>query len=77
MILYNSFLKKLSICIKKRISPILFNLGLVLLPIKINSILKKQSCKKYTLIVFVSSSLEIVFLLLTKIIEFYMQVFIV
>lgn len=53
---------------------IIFNLNLMLLPIKFDLIPKKQTCKKYTLIIFSFNNFEIVFILLTKTIRFYMQV---
>lgn len=55
----------------------MFDLSFLLLSTKVDPIPKKQSCKKYTLVPFDFSNLEMVLALLTNVVAFYMQVSIV
>lgn len=69
--------KDLKFVLKEKSNPITFDWGLILLLIEVNLILKKQNCKKYIFMAFDSSSLKIGLILLTKIILFYTQIYIV
>lgn len=63
--------KDLEFAPNKKSNVITFNLGLILLPAEINSILEKQSCKKDALIAYSIDCIKIVLILLTKIVTFY------
>lgn len=57
-------------------SIITFNLSFVLLLVKVDLILKKKSCKENVFMACSTSCVKIIFTLLTKIIAFYIQAFI-
>ena len=63
--------------LSKRDGIVIFNLGFVLLPTEINSILEKQSCKRDIFVAYGSSHVEIILILLREVIVLYMQAFIV
>lgn len=54
----------------------MFNLDLIILSIKINFILKKQKYKKDVFLIYNISYINIIFILLIKIITFYISTFI-
>lgn len=56
---------------------VLLNLGLVLLPAKIDFFIEKQKCKKYSLVALCTSCLKIVLALLAEVIAFHIQVLII
>lgn len=73
---HNRFFKALletnfKFVLSKKISFIFFFLYLVLLLSKLNSIIEKESCKKYIFEVYSDSYLEIIFALLVEVIIFY------
>lgn len=68
--------KNLKFVSKKRNNSIVFDLGLVLLPTKVGLVSKKK-LQKDALVALGFSSIEMIFKLLTKIIKFHVQVFIV
>ena len=55
----------------------MFELGFILLPTIEDIIFQKQNIKRYALIIFGYSSLKIVFVLLTKVVIFYVQITII
>lgn len=61
----------------KRNGFVLFNLQFILLLIKVDSILKEWSCKKNTFITYYISCFKIIFILLIKVITFYIRASIV
>lgn len=69
--------KNLKFSLNKQDNTIIFNLSFVLLPTKINLILKKQDQKKNILVAYGSGHIKIIFLLVIKVIAFYIQTFII
>ena len=63
--------KSLEFALNKKDDTIIFNLNFVLLLVKVNPVLKKQNCKKDVLIACNSSYIQIVFILLIKVVAFY------
>lgn len=59
---------------RQKNGPFAFNLGLMFLPKEINPILKEQGCKRYALMIFDFNNLEIVFILLRKVLSFYIPI---
>lgn len=69
---FQAFLEEsLKLFSAQRHGSITFNPVSVLLLMKKNPIFEEIDCKRYTLIVFYSSYLEMIFALLTKVIAFY------
>lgn len=69
--------KDLKFVLNKRDDIVAFKLSFVLLPVKVNLILKNQSRKRYMLIVCSFVRVKIALILLTKSITLYVQTFIV
>lgn len=61
--------KGLKFVLSKKDGTIVFNLSLVLLPIKVDPISEKQGCKRDALVARGISCVEIIFVLLTKVIN--------
>lgn len=61
----------------KRGNPVSFDLSLILLLTEIDPFSKEQGCKKYAFVALRTNCLEIVLALVTEIIAFHMQVFII
>lgn len=69
------FLKKgFKLVQSQKNSFIIFDSGLILLPAKVDLIPKKQDCKKDAFMIFGFSSFEKVFVLLTKVVTFYVYI---
>lgn len=66
--------KSLKFVLGKRNGPITFDLGLILLPVKIDPLIKEQNCKKYAFGTFCTSGFEMIFILPIKVVAFYIQV---
>lgn len=60
--------------LSKRNSTVAFDLDLVLLPAKIDSVVEKQNCKKYALRIRGIGCIEIILALLIKIVVFYIDI---
>lgn len=60
--------KELKFVLNRENSTVVFNLGLMLLPTKINLIAKKHSCKKHAFRACGIGRIEIIFILPTKIV---------
>ncbi len=69
--------KSLKLFPTRRCGSIMFDLIFVLLPAKKDPIFEKGGCKRYALMAFCSSCLEIVFTLLTKVIALHVRISIV
>lgn len=63
--------------LSKKSSIIILNLGFLLLLAEVNPILEKGGCKKDVFVVCNPDFVKIIFVLLTKVITLYMQVFII
>lgn len=63
--------KDFTFFLSKKNNTVVFNLNLILLLVKFNSILEKQGCKKDILVMHTIGYIIIVFALLTKIIAFH------
>lgn len=68
------FEKNLEFVFIRESSPVMFDLGFILLSAKVNPISKERGCKKDAFVAFSPHNFEIVFVLLTKVILFHMQV---
>lgn len=73
----NIFQKCFKLFLNKKRDPIVFDALFVQLPIKEDSILEEKDCKKYALMALSSSCFEVNLILLTKVVPFHIQVFIV
>lgn len=58
----------------RKCSPIMFNLGFILLLAEIDLISEEQSYKRNAFVAFSSNNFEIIFALLTKVKTFHMQI---
>ena len=58
-------------------NPVLLNLNLVLLSAEVNLILEEQNCKRDALVACGIGCIEIIFTMLTKVVTFYIQAFII
>lgn len=69
--------KSLKFISNKKNYIVAFNLSFVLLSVKVNPILEKQDYKKDALVAYGTSHIKIILILLTNVIVFYIQAFIV
>lgn len=65
--------KSLKFVPSKRDGIVAFNLGFMLLPAKVDSIAKEQSCKRNALAIRGTGCMKIIFALLTKVLTFHVK----
>lgn len=71
------FKKSFKLVLRQKNGFVIFNFCFMLLSIKVNLILKNENCKKYIFIFFSFSNFKIVFVLLIKVVVFYLLISII